>query len=149
MSTMLWVWLGIFIVSLVIEILIPGLVSLWFSVGSLASLILAIFLGDTLIWLQIIVFVLVSAAFVLLIRPVLLKNRKKNTLTNVDSLVGKVAFVTENIKPFEVGTVKLHGITWNAIIDDNDKEIERNQKVIIEDVKGNTLKVKLFVKEEE
>ena len=53
MSTMLWVWLGIFIVSLVIEILIPGLVSLWFSVGSLASLILAIFLGDTLIWLQI------------------------------------------------------------------------------------------------
>ena len=59
-------------------------------------------------------------AFVL-VRPVVLKlfhNKSKEVLTNVDALVGKMAIVSEEIKPVVGGRVKVDGDDWKAVTAD-------------------------------
>ncbi|MCR5740846.1 MAG: NfeD family protein [Gammaproteobacteria bacterium] len=145
MGVMFYIWLGVFIVTLVVELMIPGLVSLWFSIGSLVSLILASFIGDTLIWLQILLFFVVSVASIVLLRPIIVRSRAKDTDTNVDSLKGSVAFVCEDIKPYEVGAVKVNGLVWSAELSDmKNEEIKVGEKVIIQEIKGNKVIVNKY-----
>ena len=148
MSVMLYIWLGLFIVTLAVEIAVPGLVSLWFSVGSLASLIMSIFLGDTLIWLQILVFVVVSVLSIFALRPLFMKNKVPETKTNSESLIGEVGFTTKDINPYEVGSVKMKGLEWSAELLSADMDpIKSGEKVIVKEIKGNKLIVELFKEE--
>ena len=149
MSVMLYIWLGLFIATLAIEIAVPGLVSLRFSIGSLASLIMSIFLGDTLIWLQILVFVVVSVLSILALRPIFLKNKTPDIKTNSESLIGEVGFTKETIKPFELGVVKIKGLEWSAELTSNDlAPIEVGEKVVVKEINGNKLKVELYMEEQ-
>ena len=139
---MVFVWLGLFIVTLFVEIAVPALVSIWFAAGSFAALILAAFLGDQLIWLQILVFIIVSISTIILLRPLVFKNRKNEIRTNVDSLVGKIGTVDEAIRRFYPGTVKIQGLTWAAQVDDSFEDVlEKDTLVKVEEVNGNKLKV--------
>ena len=148
MSVMLYIWLGLFIVTLAVEIAVPGLVSLWFSVGSLASLIISIFLGDTLIWLQILVFVVVSVASIFALRPLFLKNKVPDIKTNSESLVGEIGFATQDIEPYKVGAAKLKGLEWSAELVSADSEaIKAGEKVIVKNITGNKLIVELYKEE--
>lgn len=148
MSVMLYIWLGLFIVTLAVEIAVPGLVSLWFSVGSLASLIISIFLGDTLIWLQILVFIVVSVLSIFALRPLFLKNKVPDIKTNSESLIGEVGFATQDINPYEVGAAKVRGLEWSAELVSTDKEaIKTGEKVIVRNIVGNKLIVELYKEE--
>lgn len=151
MDIMVCIWLCIFIISIVVETTAPALVSIWFAAGSFVSLILSAFLGDSLIWLQILVFILVSVASVLAIRPFIIKSKKaKDLKSNIDSLIGQVGLVIDPITKFDSGTVKINGIIWTAEFKNQDiNEIEKGQRVIIKEVQGNKLKVELYKEEKE
>lgn len=149
MSTMLYVWLIIFIAALITEAVVPALVSIWFAAGALASLIMAIFLGDTLIWLQVIVFILVSVATIFAIRPLIMRNKNgKDLRSNVDSLIGQVGFVESPIKEFAIGSIKLNGLIWSAELAKGEEDItEIGSLVQVTEVKGNKLIVKKYREE--
>ena len=150
MDYMSYIWIGIFVVSLVVEIAVPALVSLWFCGGAVISLLLSVFLGNSLIWLQVLVFIISSVACFLLLRPILLKNRKEKTDTNVDSLIGKIGTVQDDIIKYNLGTVKINGLVWNAELDEDDHEtIIKDSLVQIIKVKGNKLIVKKYGNKEE
>ena len=89
-SYMLWVWLAVFIIAFIVEACTQDLVSIWFSVGALVSLILSIF-DNIPYWVEIIVFVVVTAITFVLTRP-LVKKVLKNQIrkTNVDEFVGNI-----------------------------------------------------------
>ena len=59
------IWLGIMIIMVIVECMGPALVSIWFAAGALVSLVLSLFSlipGVTIPWwVQVIVFVVVSA----------------------------------------------------------------------------------------
>ncbi|MDY0100839.1 MAG: hypothetical protein RBR94_02485 [Bacilli bacterium] len=44
-EVMVWIWLGVFVISIVIEALEPGLISIWFAGGAILALILSIIPG--------------------------------------------------------------------------------------------------------
>ncbi len=140
---MIYIWLTIFIATLVVEFSAPGLVSIWFSGGSLVSLIMAAFLQDRLIWLQIVVFFVVSLVALLLLRPVLFKKKlEKKQKTNVDSLIGEQAKCTQAIDDFDGGVVKIKGLEWSAFKEDKEDEISAGDIVIVKKIEGNKLIVK-------
>ena len=56
MGIMFYVWLMIMISAIVVEIATTDLTSFWFSIGSFFALILNLFVRDSYIWLQILVF---------------------------------------------------------------------------------------------
>ena len=90
------VWLVLMIILLVIEGVVPGLVSIWFALGALAALLSAI-VGAP-IWLQIVWFLLISVVSLILTRPLAKKYvNSKTTPTNADMLIGQECVVTEAI----------------------------------------------------
>ena len=137
-SVFAWIWLAVVIISLVVEFMTSEVVSIWFFVGSFVSMILALCKVDAAI--QIIVFVIVSLLFLVYARPFVKKWTKRNEIkTNVDSLVGRIAIVTEDILDGNRGVVKLDSQEWSAISNDN---IVKGTKVVILSIEGNKLIVK-------
>lgn len=109
------IWLGIMLGFLVVEAACPfHLVSIWFSVGALAAMIAAALHAQ--LWLQIVVFVVLSAALLAALWPFTRKFLKpKLAKTNVDAVVGQRGHVTEAIDNIDAtGQVKLGGMYWTA-----------------------------------
>lgn len=108
------VWLVAMIVLLIIEGIVPGLVSIWFAIGALAAMISAI-LGAPL-WLQVLWFFAVSILTLCLTRPFAKKYvNSRATPTNADMLIGKECVVTEAIdNVLGTGAVTVGGKVWTA-----------------------------------
>ena len=141
MVNMTYVWLGAVLLFLVLEGATAAVTSLWFVVGALAALLVAVL--DGALWLQITVFCVVSVALLLALRPWLKKfiNPKK-VKTNVDAIVGRQGLVLEDIDNLTgTGKVKLDGMEWTAR-SANGEKIEKDTVVVVEKIEG----VKVFVK---
>lgn len=139
---MVYVWLGILALMVVVEIVTTQLVSIWFAAGALAAFLAAL-AGVEQIWVQIIIFVFVSAIALAATRPLVKKvvNQKAEP-TNADMVIGKTGTVTDTVDNLaETGTVKVNGSVWTARSAD-DSVIEKDEKVEILEIRG----VKLLVK---
>ena len=91
-----YVWLIIMIIMILVEISVPGLVSIWFAVGALAAYVSALCGAVTAV--QVMVFVLVSLVLLFLTRPLAQKYINRRALkTNKDAIPGRKAVVTEEI----------------------------------------------------
>ena len=135
---MIAIWLIIVIGMLVLELITADFVSLWFIVGGLVAGISVLFGAD--IWLQILLFAVISVICILATRPLAKKiNSKDNVATNADRLIHKIAIVTKNIKTGEKGEVKIEGNFWPAISQTN--EFNVGDKVVVQAIIGNKLQV--------
>ncbi len=112
MSTIIWI--AAIVIFGVAEAATVGLVSIWFVIGSVAGLIAAV-LGAA-IWLQVVMFFIVSIASLLATRPLVRKLTKKGEVaTNADRVLGGTARVTETIdNTIPSGEVYIDGKTWTA-----------------------------------
>ena len=108
------IWLVLTATFLLVEASTVTMVSLWFAAGSLAALLVCLMHGP--IWLQILVFILVSAVLLLLLRPLVRRYvNPKITPTNADSVIGTTGLVTAPIDNVAgTGQVKLGGMFWTA-----------------------------------
>ena len=118
------VWLVAMIVLLIIEGIVPGLVSIWFAIGAFAAMISAI-LGAPL-WLQVLWFFAVSILTLCLTRPFAKKYvNSRATPTNADMLIGKECVVTEEIdNVLGTGAVTVGGKVWTARTEEPDGKAE-------------------------
>ena len=107
-------WLILFIIMLGAELVTMGLTTVWFAGGALAAFFAAL-LGGHLI-LQVVLFVAVSLLLLIFTRPLAAKYFNKNTVkTNVESLEGRLARVTETIDNLQArGAVSVDGVIWTA-----------------------------------
>lgn len=135
------IWLIVLVVCLIIEISTLGLASIWFAGGALLAMLIAVIGGP--LWLQILVFLVTSIVLLIFTRPIATKYFNKNrTKTNVESVVGKQAIVTENIDNLKgAGRIVTNGMEWTARSLD-DSLIEEGAVVVIEKIEG----VKAIVK---
>ena len=115
-----FIWLGIVVLAVVVEVSTVALVSIWFMPAALVSMILA-FCGVPL-WIQILVFLILSALCIVFIQPLSKKVLGvKHVATNADSLIGEEAVVIEDINNLEArGQVKVRGQVWTARSADKD-----------------------------
>ena len=103
----MWIiWLVLFVAMLIIEAIGPALVSIWFALGAVIALILS-FIPEVAWWIEVIVFVVISIATLLALRPILKRYIKRNNYnTNIDSFTGKRGYVIEDITYLRPGAVK-------------------------------------------
>lgn len=134
-------WFIAFIVLLFIELITVNLVTIWFAIGAIAALITTIFTDSVLI--QAIVFIVVSAVALVIMKPIMKKFKVFNiTPTNSDRVIGKVGEVTKKIDTNKYGEVKIFGNAWTAT---SDEVIDVGERVRVLSIEG----VKLIVKKEE
>lgn len=138
--TMTTFWLIVMVLFLVVEAATVGLVCIWFAVGALAALIVALLGAD--IWLQIVIFIAVSALALYFTRPLVKKYvRSKVEPTNADMVIGKECRVTETVDNIAgTGAVYVDGKTWTAR-SECDEVIPEGTLVTAKSIKG----VKLIV----
>ncbi|MCC9069832.1 NfeD family protein [Arthrobacter cryoconiti] len=112
-----WIlWLTVFLLLAVAEMLTLNLYFILMSVGALAALVG--FLFHAPLWLQIILFAVVALATTVLIRPLALAHLRRgpaDQLSNIDRLIGHQAVVLETVGT-NTGLVKIGGDVWTARI---------------------------------
>ena len=107
-------WLCAVILFLIVEALVPGLVSIWFAVGSVPALISALCGGP--VWLQVVLFLVCSVLALVLTRPLAKKYVNSRVQpTNADMLIGKDCVVKETVDNLQgTGAVSVGGKVWTA-----------------------------------
>lgn len=134
-------WAAAIILFGAAEAVTAQLVSIWFVVGAIASLISAIFGAS--IPIQIVIFIAVTILALVITRPLVKKyiNPKKE-YTNADKVIGQTGIVAEDIDNIKAtGQVKVDGKVWTARSADN-SNIPAGNEIIIDRIDG----VKLIVK---
>ncbi len=114
MSTVGIYWIAAIVVFSLVEAATAGLTSIWFALGSVAGLCTALLGGP--VWLQVVWFLVISAATLILTRPLAKKyvNGRRQP-TNADRLIGETGTVTEGIDNIAAkGTVNMGGQLWTA-----------------------------------
>ena len=137
-----YIWLGIAIAFIIVELLTVGIVTIWFAVGALAAMVLA-FCQTGLVW-QIGVFLALSIVLLILTRPLVKKYVNSNHVkTNVDALIGAKGRVVEAINGIEgTGAVIVDGKTWSAKAENETIVIPVDTVVTVQEVNGVRLLVK-------
>ena len=136
-------WLVAMVALIVIELATLGLTTILFACGALAAVIAAAL--DAPLLLQILMFVVVSFAVLLAVRPIAVKYfNKDRTRTNIESMIGRQAIVVSEIDNMQgVGQVSVNGMDWSARSTINELKISVGRVVVIRAVDG----VKLIVEE--
>lgn len=137
---MVAVWVGALVLFLFIEAQSAAVVSIWFAAGALAAAIVALCNGA--VWLQVVLFVVVSGITLACMRPIIRKYfTPKLEKTNIDAIIGTVGPVTEDIDNVQaLGRVKLGSMEWSAR-STTGENIEKGALVEVDRIEG----VKVFV----
>ena len=134
------VWFLLMVFFILLEAGTVALVSTWFAAGALAAMIIALCGGG--LWLQCVVFLVISVVLLISLRGFLRKHiTPKQIKTNVDSIVGTEGLVTATIDNLaSTGQVKLGGMEWSAR-STSGEVIQPGERIRVDRVEG----VKVFV----
>ena len=140
MQNMEIMWLVLLILFLVAEGATAAVTTIWFAIGAIVAMFAAIFGAE--IWLQVVLFAVVSVICLLSLRPVLKKYLEpKKVKTNIDAIIGKQGVVLEKIDNLAgTGKVKIDGMEWTAR-SATGETIEKDTVIVVEKIEG----VKVFV----
>ena len=143
MNEMMIIWLVVLIVAIGVEIYSLGLTSIWFAGGALVSILAAILQAP--IFLQVILFFLVSMVLLVFTRPVAVRYFNRDRVkTNVESMVGRQAVVTGEIDNLQgIGQVTVSGQEWSARSLDEGLRIPVGSVVNVVSISGVKLVVKM------
>lgn len=135
------VWLMVLVVLVAGEAITVGLTFIWFAVGALGGLIVAALGGP--VWLQVVVFLVLSAVTLVLVRPLAARLLTPGiSPTNADRILGQIALVTQDIDNIaETGQAKIFGQVWTAR-SEMGESIPAQTRVRVLRIEG----VKVFVK---
>ena len=134
------IWLGLTVAFLIAEAATVTVISLWFAAGALAAMAMA--LAGGAVWMQAVTFLVVSAAALTALRPLVRKYlTPRLTATNIDSVIGAIGIVSVAIDNISAaGQVKLNGMDWTARSTSGDL-IPAGTRVRVDRIEG----VKVFV----
>lgn len=137
-----WLWVLFGFLLLAIEALSAGLHVGFFAAGAMAvGLLVALGVGGPL-WLQILLFTLISVAGLLLFRKRLLRALKLDKSPEaIDTLVGETAVALDEIGGGALGKAELRGTSWNAR-NAGTEPLRRGERCVVERVEGLTIHIR-------
>ncbi|MCI8733780.1 MAG: NfeD family protein [Clostridia bacterium] len=137
-NIMVWIWLAVTVIAIVVEIITPELVSLWFAIGGIVGIAFS-FIPGLPWWGEIIIFAVLSMILLLSLRPVLSKYLKRKSLaTNVDRLIGQDIRMITQADFDNLGTAKIGDVVW-SVKSENQSSLLADEIVRIVAVDGNKL----------
>ena len=138
-------WMVLLILCIGIEVLTLGLTTIWFAAGALVAIFAALLQAP--IFIQVILFLVVSLLSLFFTRPIAVKYFNRDRVkTNVESMVGRQAIVTGEIDNVQAtGQVTVSGQEWSARSWDDKVRIPAGAVVVVVAISG----VKLIVRTEQ
>lgn len=138
---MLYIWIGFFILSVIVEVNTMNLIAIWFMPGTLIAIVLALL--SVPVWIQVLVWLVITVVvFAATGRLSARLRHPKVHPTNADRVIGQTAIVTETVSDYEqTGLVRVMGQIWSARTDETADAIPVGTEVRILRIEG----VKLIV----
>ena len=142
-----YVWLGLLILFLVIEIATVGLTTIWMAGGALGALILD--LAGLNLWWQIGAFLVVSVTMLVFTRPFVVKYiNSHHEKTNYEGIIGKVVRITEKVDNLQqTGTAVVNGLEWTTRAERDDVILDPGDLAKVVNISGVKLIVKKYEEE--
>ncbi len=133
-------WLVAMVIFAVAEAMTVSLVSIWFAVGSLGAVLVAL-LGGGLAF-QVTVFLVLAVVLLLSLRGIVRKHfTPRITRTNIDSVIGATGIVLTPVNNIAaLGQIQIGGVEWSARSSDN-SHIPAGTLVRVDRIEG----VKVYV----
>ena len=150
MEYYMWIiWLCLFVLSIFVEAVTTELVSFWFAGGALVALILS-FIPDIPFWVEIIVFVFVSALLLFALRPLVKRFLAKNSpKSNIEGMLHRVSKLEEDLSFLKPSKIHIGDVLWDVITEEKELTLKKGALVEVIGVSGNKLVVKPYSLEEE
>ena len=128
----------------ILEIVIPGLVTIWLALAALILTAISFFIKNPNI--EFVIFTVLSIVFVIFTRPVLkkyLEDKKTNFSSKMVGQELKIEKVVDLESPKKEYEVKFKGVIWKGV----SSEIFREGEIVkIEDFEGNKIIVEKIKK---
>lgn len=142
-----YVWLGLLILFLVIEIATVGLTTIWMAGGALGALILD--LAGLNLWWQIGAFLVVSFTMLVFTCPFVVKYiNSHHEKTNYEGIIGKVVRITEKVDNLQqTGTAVVNGLEWTTRAERDDVILDPGDLAKVINISGVKLIVKKYEEE--
>lgn len=140
----LLIWAIVFVVLVIVEFASVQLISIWFAIGALITMICTYFFEIPLLG-QLAIFIATSAILLAITFPLVRKRLNTKTVaTNFDLDIGQSASVIEEINSdLGTGRVTLNGVDWSAVSEDKNVILPKGSIVIVKKVIGAKLIVAL------
>lgn len=135
-----WIgWIAVGVVFLVIELLTTALVSIWFVPAAILTCFSSLVIDNVL--LQITIFVVLSAIFMVVCRKIYNKHIKKKVddVDQNENLIGKIVKVTEDTNGIS-GRIVSGDIYWKAV-SENGETIQKGETAKIKSISGTTITI--------
>lgn len=141
-TTILWGLLAV--IFFIIEVIIPGLVSIWFAVGAIFALVYSIF--DSSLILEITIFIIISISSMILLKK-FSKNKFYKNGEEFERIVGKIVKIIEIDDGLNC-RVYLDGKYWIVKVEGDLKAdyLKVDDVVKVIGIEGNRLIVKKQIK---
>ncbi|MGM9882117.1 MAG: NfeD family protein [Bacilli bacterium] len=133
---MVYMWLIIVIILGIFEMLTTNLVSIWFVISGIATMIVSLFCDN--LYIQFGLFVILGVLLMPLSKKIYKKIKKDKVKTNIDRILGMKGIVTESITKDSIGEVKVDGKKWSAYSDTN---ISKGEIVRVLSINSTKIKV--------
>ena len=133
-------WLAAMVIFIIAEATTVTLVSIWFAVGALGAVLIALLGGG--LTLQVTVFLALAIVLLIFLRGAVRKHfAPRITRTNVDSVIGATGIVVTPVNNIAaLGQVQINGVEWSARSTDG-THIGAGTLVKVDKIEG----VKVFV----
>ena len=124
MEKEVFLWLGLMILFLVVELATVGLTSIWLA-------------GAAVAW-QCIAFIVVSVLLLIFTRPFATRYiNRHHEKTNCDELIGRTVRVTEQVDNYEqTGAAFANGLEWTARSEKDDQKIKAGSLATVTAISG-------------
>ena len=114
---MFYNWLIVATILGIFEALTTSLVSIWFVISAIITMIVSLFTDN--LFIQLGVFVVLGVMLMPISKKIYSKIKVSEIKTNFDRIIGMKGIVTENIIDGNIGEVKVDGKKWSAYADTN------------------------------
>ena len=137
-----WIWVLIAFALLALEMASTTLHVGLFAIGALVVALLDAIGIDLPLTTELFIFTIVSLAALLVVRPILVRKLRLNESKPVDSLVGEIATVTDDVISIAgMGKAEMRGSTWNAR-NIGSSAVARGERCVVERVEGLVLHIR-------
>ena len=136
-----WVWVLIGFLLMGLELAATTLHLAFFGIGALivGTIVGLGYHGE--LWTQLLMFTVISVLLLLFRRPLLKVMKYTPESKEMDTLVGEVAIVVDEMQPDALGRAELRGSTWSAR-NAGERPLARGERAHVARVEGLTLYVK-------
>ena len=135
-----FVWSGIFVVTLIINLKVKDIDALWFAIGSLVTFIVSIIFRRLSVIYHLIIFVAITIIPLLTISKFIKRENKLRSIQkSSDVLIGKKITVIEDCNEFAKGSGTIDNTIWTIICQSGHSLKKGDQAIIVAIDKHNLI----------